>query len=106
MRHIVVVIAALLVWMSIPRAEAKDAGASAVPACVQVSTESRYVPYGYNHIVHLKNGCSKTATCKVATDVNPDIQTVEVHASTSVEVLTYMAANSQTFVARVSCTLK
>jgi hypothetical protein len=106
MRRIVVVLALVLAGMSIPRADAKDAGASGIPSCMQVTTESRYVPYGYNHIVHLKNGCSKAATCKVSTDVNPDVQTVEVPSSTSVEVLTYMAANAQTFVARVTCTLK
>lgn len=85
-----------------PRA---DAGASSLPACISVATEARYVPYGYNHIVLLKNGCSKAATCTVMTDVSPQSTSVEVAASTSVEVVTFMASPAQTFHARVTCKL-
>jgi hypothetical protein len=86
-------------------AGAADAGAPrpALPACVQIQTDSRYVPYGYNHVVVIKNGCSKAVTCSVATDVNPDTQKVEVAASSAVEVTTFMGSPSATFVARVSC---
>jgi hypothetical protein len=86
-----------------------DAGASgsaALPACISVGTEARYVPYGYNHVVLLKNGCSKAATCSVATDVNPQATSVEVAASASVEVLTFTASPAQVFHARVTCKLR
>lgn len=76
-----------------------------IPACVKVGTESRWVPYGYNHVVILENGCSKPATCTVSTDVNPAPQKAEVAPSTTVEVMTFMGANSSTFVAKVSCAL-
>ena len=84
-----------------------DAGAAppALPACIAVSTESRYVPYGYNHIVIIKNGCSKAATCSVATDVNPQPTSVDVAAGASTEVLTFAGSPAQTFVARVTCKL-
>lgn len=84
-----------------------DAGAApALPACIAVTTEARYVPFGYNHIVVLRNGCSKPAMCTVATDVAPQPQTVEVPASSTVEVLTFMSSPAQTFVARVTCKLR
>jgi len=87
-------------------AAAQDAGApAALPACIQVSTDSRYVPYGYNHVVILKSGCSKAATCIVATDVNPQPTSAEVAAGATVEVLTYAASPAQTFHARVTCKL-
>jgi len=87
---------------------AADAGApppSPIPACVRVETQSRWVPYGYNHIVILENGCSKPAACTVSTDVNPDKQKVEVASGTSVEVNTFMASASATFTAAVACNL-
>jgi hypothetical protein len=89
---------------SVARAEA-DAGATSLPACIAVATEARYVPYGYNHLVLIKNGCSKAAACSVATDVNPQATSVEVGASASVEVLTFRASPVQTFHARVACKL-
>lgn len=82
-----------------------DGGASVLPACISVATEARYVPYGYNHIVLLKNGCSKAATCSVATDVNPQAVSVDVASTASVEVLTFTASPAQTFHARVTCKL-
>ena len=83
-----------------------DGGASVLPACISVATEARYVPYGYNHIVLLKNGCSKAATCSVATDVNPQATSVDVASTASVEVLTFTASPAQTFHARVTCKLR
>jgi len=95
---------ALCASSTVARADA-DAGASSLPACISVATEARYVPYGYNHIVLLKNGCSKAATCSVSTDVNPQAMSVDVAARTSVEVLTFTASPAQTFQARVTCKL-
>jgi hypothetical protein len=82
-----------------------DAGAAALPACVSFSTEARYIPYGYNHFVVLKNGCSKAATCSVATDVNPQVTSVEVASAASVDVLTFRASPVRSFHARVTCKL-
>ncbi len=87
-------------------ASAQDAGApSVLPACIAVTTSARYVPYGYNHVVILKNGCSKPATCTVTTDVNPQPTSAEVTAGATVEVLTYSASPAQAFRARVVCKL-
>ena len=84
---------------------AADAGAppAGVPACLTVATESRYVPYGYNHLVTLKSACPKPLTCNVSTDVNPEKQKVEVAPNATVEVTTFLGAATQTFTARVSC---
>lgn len=79
------------------------AGQSSVPACVKVTTSSRYVPYGYNHVVTITNACKKTVACDVSTDVNPDKQSVEVKPSETSELTTFMGSPSQTFVAKVSC---
>ncbi len=79
--------------------------ATAIPACVQVRTESRYVPYGYNHIVSLKNGCSKAATCVVSTNVNPQPASAEIAAGATVEVLTFAGSPARDFEAQVCCKL-
>jgi hypothetical protein len=76
-----------------------------LPACIGVATEARYVPYGYNHIVRLTNGCSKAATCAVSTDVNPQATSVDVAASATIDVLTFTASPAQTFHAHVTCKL-
>ena len=99
--------AAIVVPSTNASAADRDAGApSSVPACVQVSTSSRYVPYGYNHVVTLTNGCTRAASCVVATDVNPERQSANVPAGSSHELVTFMGSPSATFVARVSCQLR
>lgn len=109
MRHTIGLLgmSGLVIGLSAANAEATDAGAPpSIPACVQVTTSSRYVPYGYNHVVIIKNGCARAATCDVATDVNPERQKIEVPSAGSVEVTTFMGSASSTFTARVSCTLR
>lgn len=83
-----------------------DAGAPALPACVHYRTESRYVPYGYNHVVIIENGCSKAAACTVATDVVPQAQSVDVPAGKTAEVTTFMGSPQQSFVPKVRCSLR
>ena len=98
---------ALALTMTPAAYAADDAGAPApaLPACVRVSTQTRWVPYGYNHVVMIENGCSKPATCKVSTDVNPQIQTAEVPSAQTVEILTITASPASAFVAKVTCSL-
>lgn len=89
---------------------AADAGApspaQALPACVHVRADSRYVPYGYNHIVVIENGCSKPAACTVSTDVVPQPQNVDVPARKTAEVITFMGSPQQSFTPKVRCSLK
>lgn len=100
-------LAAITAALSGSEAAAQDGGAApVVPACIQISTDARYVPYGYNHVVVLKSGCSKPAACTVSTDVNPQPTYTEVAAGTTVEVLTYTGSPAQTFHARVACRLR
>ena len=105
-----VLAAALVATAAVPEASADDkpdasVPRSVLPACISVATEARYVPYGYNHVVLLKNGCSKPATCTVSTNVNPQATAVEVASKANVEVLTFTASPAQTFTANVSCAL-
>lgn len=83
---------------------ATDAGA-ALPACIAVASQARYIPFGYNHVVIIGNACTRDAVCIVATDVNPEPIRREVAAQTTAEVLTFMASPSSTFVASVNCKL-
>ena len=113
MRRLSVFLVAATVALWAPSgARAADAGApdggssnNTVPACVVVNTASRYVPYGYNHVVVIKNGCSKSVTCTVSTDVNPKPAQAEVATNATVEVLTFAGSPAATFFARVSCKL-
>ena len=105
-----VIVAALVATAAVPEATAEDkpdagGGGSVLPACISVATQARYEPYGYNHVVILKSGCSKPAACRVATDVNPAPISVEVAAKATVEVLTFTASPAQVFTPIVSCRL-
>jgi hypothetical protein len=82
------------------------AGQDPSPAnsCLSVWTESRYRAFGYDHIVHIQNGCAYNVVCVVSTNVNPDPVDVEVEAGQHVEVLTYKASPWRTFTAKATCT--
>jgi hypothetical protein len=88
------------------RLPGRDETRAALPSCMIVHAESRMQPYGYSHVVVLTNRCSSSATCTVATDVNPVPIVVDVPLGNTVEVYTFVGSPSQTFVARVSCDLR
>jgi hypothetical protein len=108
----VLAMAALVASLAVSPREASgdpvaDAGAaSSLPACIGVTKEARYVPYGYNHVVVVRNGCSKAASCTIATDVNPQPTSVDVASGATVEVLTFTGSPAQTFTPRVGCKLR
>jgi len=77
----------------------EDAGLS----CVDVWGEARYRNYGYDHIVHVLNRCSRTVTCDVSTNVNPEAQRVSVFPDQDVEVLTFRGSPSREFVPQARC---
>jgi hypothetical protein len=84
----------------------EDAGAKEEPlACERHWGEARNTGYGYSHIVHIANGCLKDIVCKVSTDVNPEVTTVNVPAGREVEVNTFYSSPYSAFTPRVSCTL-
>lgn len=95
-------------------ARAADAGADAgtkgdagaVPACIRVTTTTRYVPYGWSHVVVLTSACPRDATCTVSTDVNPEKQTAQVPKGGTVEVVTFLSSPSKTFTPDVACVLR
>jgi len=39
--------------------------------CAQVTASARYTGIGYMHVVTLTNGCQRTVTCEVWTNVDP-----------------------------------
>lgn len=89
-------------------AHAADAAAPApaIPACVSVKSDARYVPYGYNHVVTITNGCTREAMCVVSTDVAPERRSVDVPPRQRREVVTFMGSPSSAFTAKVRCALK
>ena len=72
--------------------------------CVKVSSEARYVAYGYDHVVTLENTCEKAMRCEVSTDVNPTPATVELATGETKSVLTYRGSPASEFKAKADCT--
>ena len=73
--------------------------------CIQAWTEARWRNYAYDHIVHLFNGCTAFATCKVSTNVAPTPVSVRLKPAEAKEVLTFRGSPSQEFLPRVYCVL-
>lgn len=73
-------------------------------SCLSIWTEARYRAFGYDHVVHIQNGCTYDVVCVVSTNVNPDPVDVEVESGQHLEVLTYKASPWRTFTAKVTCT--
>lgn len=87
-------------------AEDGPAKAPSLPACVKVKAYARYGAYGYDHLVQIDNGCTKTAACRVTTDVNPEPIEVEVGAASSETVVTFRGSPASEFKADVRCRLR
>ncbi len=81
-------------------------GAAGMPTCMRSWAEARARYPGYDHIVHLANGCSAVAECRVVTDVSPDAVGVQVDPGHEIEVLTFRGSPAATFRAEVSCRLE
>lgn len=75
------------------------------PACIVVSGEARYGAYGYDHIVTVRNGCDRAATCSVTTSVNARAARVSVAAGASVDVVMWRGSPARDFAPRADCTL-
>lgn len=99
---------ALLAFSTVPvvaptRADA--AGSDTSVACVEAWGQARYGNAGYDHIVHVKNGCQKSVLCRVWTNVNPDPAEITVPSEEEREVLTFRGSLAREFVPHVECRL-
>jgi hypothetical protein len=90
-----------------PRADGgTDGGTPPAPVCVTWSAEARYRPYGYDHLVHLKNGCDQPAVCRVTTNVNPTPAEARVLPKQTATVVTFQGSPAREFAANVACVLE
>lgn len=71
--------------------------------CVQVRGEAYYASVGYDHLVHLKNGCKKAASCTVKTNVNPDAASVDLAPAEEKTVVTWRGSPAREFTPDVAC---
>jgi hypothetical protein len=83
-----------------------DGGAPNPTVCVKWTTEVRYRPYGYDHLVHITNGCDKPARCRVKTNVNPEPSQVRVLPKETASVVTFQGSPAREFTADVRCVLE
>ncbi len=71
--------------------------------CVAVWPEARYGAMGYNHIVHLRNACTRDAECAVTTNVNPQPVAAIVPARREVTVTTWLGSPAREFTPHADC---
>ena len=103
--------AAVAVWSPAGRAqgpekrEDKAATPEKLPKCVHVRGEARFSGFGYDHLVEVQNSCDKQANCRVATDVNPQAQSLQLNAGEKQSVVTFRGSPASAFRPDVSCKL-
>lgn len=73
--------------------------------CVSYSTQARFSGAGYDHLVHIENGCKRRARCTVTTNVNPSEIQVTVEAKGRETVVTFRGSPARSFSATVKCQL-
>ena len=71
--------------------------------CVNWTSEARTMGFAYKHLVHLDNQCEEAMVCDVWTDVNPEVQSVELEPLEQQTVTTYIGSPSREFQASVEC---
>lgn len=71
--------------------------------CVRFWPEVRYRNYGYDHVVHLHNGCPVRASCQVSSDVNPVGVWVSVPSKEDADVFTSRGSPAREFTPKVNC---
>ena len=71
--------------------------------CVKTRTEARYSGYGYDHIVHVTNGCASAMRCAITTSANPQATTVTVASGKTESVVTYRGSPAREFTAQATC---
>ena len=77
---------------------------SARSSCVvRAWPDARYRGVGYDHIVHLANGCGFPVHCTVTTSANPRSLGAHLPAGGSRELVTYRNSPSRSFGIKVSC---
>lgn len=79
------------------------AGGAEAATCVAWWPEVRYRPFGYDHIVHIRNSCTVPVRCLVTTDVNPHPMRADVPAGSEIEVVTWVGSPSREFTPHVKC---
>ncbi|MBW2456948.1 MAG: hypothetical protein JRI68_20710 [Deltaproteobacteria bacterium] len=73
-------------------------------AClIRYWTEARARYPGYDHLVHIHNGCELGVACTIHTSVRPSPLRTTVAARAKVAVLTYRGSPARRFNASVNC---
>jgi len=85
---------------------APGAHGTPTPECLTWRTEARYRNYGYDHLVHIHNGCDVRAACSITTSASPDVIRVSIGAGADVTVVTFVGSPSREFTADVQCVLE
>jgi hypothetical protein len=98
-----IVLLALLLPAGAGADDSEQPGAPKKP-CVTVTTEARYVNYGYDHLVQLQSACETRQSCSVKTDVAPAPTIVEIAPRETKTLTTFRGSPAREFKAYVTCT--
>ncbi len=76
---------------------------TATVCLIRYWVEARPRHPGYDHLVHIDNGCERQIACTIVTNVNPKPLRTTLSARTQTAVLTYRGSPARQFNASVTC---
>jgi hypothetical protein len=89
-----------------PHLHAHGDGGGSHPDCIEHRAVARYQGTGYTHVVVVQSRCERTASCEVATDVDPSPRhDLSVGAGETREVITRVGSPAYGFTEIVDCEL-
>lgn len=102
------VVAILAVVVTTPALGQDDgpSGGAQVPECIEYSGQARYGAYGYDHVVHVRNGCERRARCQVWTSVDSERHAISVAAGDTRDVVTRRGSPARGFRPYARCELE
>ena len=107
MRALFLALAICTAFVSLASADDSEQPKSGKPSdvsqCVNVRTEALYIVYGYDHHVHLTNGCDKAVRCEVTTGANPEPTTVALAKGEHQDIVMFRGSPASVVNAKVKC---
>jgi hypothetical protein len=80
-----------------------DAASGEATGCAEIGGASFWASTGWSHVVYLTNRCSRTITCEVSTNVDPEVHRTDVATNITVQVVTTTGSPERVFVPKVMC---
>ena len=103
MKLYLAVLVLVVVWPAPAPAAEGEGDRQSEQRCIKTRKEARYIAYGYDHRVFIKNVCDKPWQCTVRTNTSDQVHHLAVAAGKEASVRTHRGSPAREFEASVKC---